>query len=129
MAMSEKTKEKRRKLSELSAVAKHLVRAGAYDSVNDALITMYKEETGAKEFKTFWGWVHAGFSVKKGSKSFDIWAKPLNSPVAGEGTEESNEFKFFPLCCLFGSHQVEESKNKKPVVFNKKEFSNQSVIS
>lgn len=112
MPISKKTIEKRKKLSTLSRSLKPLVAALAYDSINEALVEMYKQETGAKEFKTFWGWIQSGFAVKKGSKSFDVWGKPLKRPVDDSG-EENKEFQFFPLCCLFGDHQVEKAQSKK----------------
>jgi len=110
----EATLKRREELKALSQMVKPMVKQGAFDTVNEAIIDIYKEETGAKEFKTFWGWVNNGYSVKKGEKSFAVWAKPinLNDMVEGENMTPEKEKKYFPMCNLFGDHQVQSSEKK-----------------
>ena len=120
--MKEATRQKRALLKQLSAGAKALVKTGAYTNVNECLVDMYREETGAQEFNTFHGWKEKGYMVKKDgggvkfhevSTAYLVWGTPKNYEVEKEEerepeTEGKNEYKFFPLCFLFSDQQVEK---------------------
>lgn len=99
--------EKRQQLIAMRQAAKTLIAAGAYDSVNDALIDMYKRENAnITEFKTLKEWSKAGKRVKKGSKSYVVWARPkeIHKP---EAQTEEKKMKYFPMCYLFSNEQVD----------------------
>lgn len=99
--------EKRQQLIAMSQAAKTLIAAGAYDSVNDALIDMYKKSNpNIKEFKTLKEWSKAGKKVRKGSKSYLVWARPKEISKPESQTEEE-KMKYFPMCYLFSNEQVE----------------------
>ena len=44
-------------------------------TINDIIADWYRQETGAKEFKTFGQWLAQGKAVKKGEKALLLWAK------------------------------------------------------
>lgn len=110
MNKNSKYQENRTTLKNLSQFAKILVKEGAFDSVNDVLIDMYKKENPEiKEFNTYNQWKHKGKIVKKGEKAFLVWGSPREiSQIPQENTtqNENDEFKFFPLCYLFNNLQV-----------------------
>jgi hypothetical protein len=113
MTKKEEYKQKRAQLRAISQAAKALVQAGAFDSINDAVVETYKTEEH-QEFKSFIGWKSEGFKVKKGSKGFPIWGKPVkgaNDEQQDQNQEqpgqEKNE-KFWPLAYLFSNAQVEK---------------------
>jgi len=106
-------KEKRENLKALSVEAKKLVKIGAFETVNDAIIeTVYKKE-GHSEFNTFYGWLSNGFKVKKGSKAFVVWGRPKQVKNKEAKEDEDDEFKHFPLAYLFSNLQVEPQENRK----------------
>ena len=116
MPMSKITEKKRKALSELSQIAKLMVKTGVCNSINKALIDIYKEQIpGIQELNTFWGWSHKGYKVKKGSVSVQIWGKPIehqeeetNGENKSEDFSESETKKvFFPMCNLFSNLQVQ----------------------
>jgi hypothetical protein len=108
--MNESIKEKRKILTELSKDLKPLVQQGLYESLNSAIINHYAVVTNSpkEEFKTFKQWRKEGFFVRKGEKSFPIWGSPMSN-TANEYQKEGSVF--YPLCFLFGKHQVEPLKN------------------
>lgn len=108
--MNESIKEKRKQLSLLTKDLAPLVTAGQFDSINTAIIAHYSQATNTPktDFKTFKQWKRDGFFVRKGEKSFPIWGSPI-----GDNQGNSDNGKFFPLCFLFGKHQVEPIKDFK----------------
>ena len=120
MAMSEKMKEKRRKLSDISrnakAAAENAVGNGASPfilmmNVNKLIETFIYNPEGNLEFKTFKQWKEAGYTIKKGSTAFLFWGQPLKDKYVDEETgeiteEEPDTEKFFPLAYLFSNEQV-----------------------
>ena len=85
------------------------------DKINDVLIEMYSNDIH-QEFSTFKGWKEKGFKVKKGSKGFFIWSKPLKGNKNKEQTEpktkdEKDTFKFFGVAYIFSNAQVEPLKS------------------
>lgn len=83
----------------------------ASQSINDIVIMWYKEESGATEFKSFFQWKQAGFTVKKGEKAFLLWAKKRKATAKIEVKENEDpleeEYRFFPLAYVFSDKQVE----------------------
>lgn len=84
---------------------------------NEALSIYYKHKTGAEEFKSFKAWKKEGKKIKKGSKGFLFWSRPVNQikieKEAQKGTltpdlqkslesEKSN----FAVCYLFSNLQI-----------------------
>lgn len=107
--MKQKTNH-RQNLISLSASVRPLVEMGVYDSVNEAIVEVYKKENEEiTELHTFLEWKDKGYRVKKGEKAFPIWGRKRKAKktVEKEGEEEEKEFKFFPVCYLFADNQVE----------------------
>jgi len=105
-----KVNERREELKALSQTVKPLVKEGAYDSVNEALIECYYRDADNKVFHTFNHWIENGFKIKKGSRAFAIWGspRPLKKIEPSQAREEEKEEDFFPICFLFSNAQVEE---------------------
>jgi hypothetical protein len=80
-------------------------------SINDIIAMWYREQSGAKVFKTFNQWREEGYLIKKGAKAFVLWArrqKGKDVAVKQEGGEpEYVEYKFYPITYLFSEQQVE----------------------
>ena len=125
--MTDKIKEKRRKLSELSREAtairdkKAAEAKTVMESIDLALMNVnscLRCFIYGKEHATYMGykeWKNEGYQVKKGSKAFMFWARPLpnikREKALKEGREpdkEEDEFRYFPLCYLFSNKQVEK---------------------
>jgi hypothetical protein len=106
-------KEKREVLKSLSAAAKELVKIGAFDTVNEAIIeTIYKND-GHTVFNTFYGWKEQGFNIKKGSTAFVVWGRPKTIKKSEVQEGEKDEFSHFPLAYLFSNLQVEPQEHKQ----------------
>lgn len=81
--------------------------------INDIIAGWYRQESGAKEFKTFAQWKSDGYNIKKGSRAFILWSKKKNVTKQGETTEinsdsiEETAYEFFPIAYLFSDLQVE----------------------
>ena len=102
-------KENRETLKALSAPLRLLKKQGAIESINDALIEIYKgKEPEIQEFRTFDQWKKEGKKILKGSKAFLVWGKPKTfKPENAEASkEEENEMEYFPICYLFSNLQV-----------------------
>ena len=113
---------RRAALVALSLELRPLVKMGAFDTVNEALIAYYSKETGATDWRTFKGWIDAGRPVRKGEQGFAIWGKPRrgNLPegaaiggdlaaVAMLAGAEPQGPEFFPVAYLFHAGQVAEA--------------------
>lgn len=112
----EQYKANRKALIQLSAGLRLLVKAGAIDSVNEGLKEIYKKtDPNIEEFRTFWQWKDDGYTIQKGAKSFLIWGQPRKGSQIAEGSDEPEEFKFWPLCYLFANTQVfKPGQNRSP---------------
>jgi hypothetical protein len=98
--------EARESLKEISIAVKPLVKAGAFDTVNQAVIeTVYKNDENLT-FKKFNEWLNDGKRVKKGSKGFPVWARPREMKKE-EHPNIEDDFSFYPICYLFSNAQVE----------------------
>ncbi len=104
--------EARSALVTLSNQLSVYVEAGMYDTINEAVIAFYSDEVHTT-FKKFREWKAEGKKIKKGSKSFPVWARPLAAlkAEANEGKpepqEEEDNYRYFPICHLFSNAQVE----------------------
>jgi hypothetical protein len=103
----EQYKANRSALIQISAGLRVLVKSGAIDSVNEGLKEIYeKTDPNIEEFRTFWQWKDDGYTIQKGAKAFLIWGQPRKGSQIAEGSEEPEEFKYWPLCYLFANTQV-----------------------
>jgi len=80
-------------------------------SINDIIAMWYREQTGAKVFKTFNQWREQGYSIKRGSKAFVLWGRRQKGKDVAVKQEEAEpefvEYKFYPITYLFSDQQVE----------------------
>ncbi len=99
--------EKRKTLIALSQTIRLMVKEGVYDTVNEGLREMYEEgNPDIEEFNTFNQWKEKDCTVKKGSKAFLFWGQPRKFEQVPEGSNEPEEFKYWPICYLFANTQV-----------------------
>lgn len=108
--MTEEIKAKRATLKELSSKASLLVKSGAYDTINQALVAIYATR-GHTEIHSFKHWLTLGKVVKKGEKALLLWGEPRKTgkQEKQEG-QEDDEYKFWPLAFVFSQLQVEPLK-------------------
>lgn len=104
----EAAKAARAALKEISNAVKPLVKVGAFDSVNEAIVNTYKSEEH-QEFKKFWEWKREGYTILKGSKAFPVWGQPVKRTAKTEAPKD--EYEFFPICYLFSNSQVRRAEN------------------
>ena len=110
----EQYKANRTALIQISTGLRQLVKSGAIDSVNEGLKEIYeKSDPNIEEFKTFWQWKDEGYTIKKGSKAFLIWGQPRKGSQVAEGSEEPEEYNYWPLCYLFANTQVFRADREK----------------
>lgn len=111
--MTEEMKLKRELLKKLSAAAAELVEEGKAETINAALILLYKEQ-GHAEIHSFRKWLDLGFVVKKGEKALLLWGEPKKAMKQEKQPTDSDkdEFKFFPLAYVFSNKQVEPLQKK-----------------
>ncbi len=81
--------------------------------INDIIAQWYRDESGATTFKTFKQWKEDGYSIKKGSKAFILWAKKRKATKQGEQPKQGEDptmedYEFFPIAYLFSDLQVEK---------------------
>lgn len=109
--MKQEMIDKRESLKELSKIVKMGISQGIYESVNQGLVEIYKEE-GHTEIHSFRGWLANGFAVKKGEKALLLWGEPRKGGKQEKPAEETkeDEYKFFPLAYVFSQKQVEPLK-------------------
>lgn len=113
--MTDEQKAIRTLLMKRSVQVRPLVDSGKYETVNEAIITEFYMTDGNLQFNKFKQWLELGYKVKKGSKGFPVWAKPLKALKADEPKpstppEDGKEFngEYFPVCFLFSNLQVEK---------------------
>ncbi|MDA3867757.1 MAG: ArdC family protein [Salinivirgaceae bacterium] len=106
--------EKRKQLIALSVVMRQLIEVGKVESVNEGLKEMYIDENpDINEFKTFRQWKEEGATVRKGEKAFVIWGQPRKAEQTTDESEESEEYKYWPICYLFANTQVVTAEQMK----------------
>jgi hypothetical protein len=104
--MTDEIKAKREQLKAMSKAAKMLVSTGAVDSINEALVEMYRNE-GHEEIHSFRKWRELGFTVNKGEKALLLWGQPRQAHNQEKKQDnENDEFKFWPLAYVFSNKQV-----------------------
>jgi hypothetical protein len=106
--------ENRRILIEASKAIRKLIEEGEFETVNEGLKFLYEEENPKiKEFKTFQQWKADGAIVRKGEKAFLIWGQPRKVEQVPEGSQEPEEYKYWPICYLFANTQVITAEQMK----------------
>lgn len=79
-------------------------------TINYMLLHCIYDTKEATEFNTFNQWKTQNATVKKGEKAFLIWGQPVRKFEKPEDAppeqEETEKYKFFPLCYLFSDKQV-----------------------
>lgn len=97
---------------------KTAIRTGVMLTVNEVLLSFYKDESGAKDFRRFDEWKEAGFMVKKGESAYRVWGTPkqfsknqeMENVATGNTESIESKFEFWPMCCIFNENQVEPLK-------------------
>lgn len=103
----EKYAQNRQNLIDMSKLARKLMEMGQAESVNDGLLQLYDKEQGETcEYNTFHQWKEQGYTILKGARAFCVWGQPRNASQTPEGTEEPEEYKYWPICYLFSELQV-----------------------
>lgn len=128
MENSVKTANPRRdELRTLSAQLKPIAHE-ANTTLNAALVFHYAEQTGkqSQDFKTLATWNTEGYTIKKGEKSFMIWAKPEKMTLNvqdGQIAKEAEVVTVYKLVHLFHSGQVfKRQENKETKKEEKTDF-------
>ena len=109
-------KEKKQVLIQFSKLIKLKMETGDIEknTINESLIDMYSNEKH-QEFYTFKDWKKKGYKVKKGSKAFFVWSKPIKATKKNEKKEmdekTEDKYKFFGIAYLFSNNQVESLNN------------------
>lgn len=99
--------QNRKNLIAHSQLLRQLVKEGALHTVNEGLKNMYTEQNPEiVEFKTFNQWKEEGATVRRGEKAFLVWGQPRKAEQVPEGSQEPEEFKYWPICYLFANTQV-----------------------
>lgn len=105
IAELEDIKAKRAFLSEISVGLRHLITAGKFDHINEAIAEEVYATEGHTTLKTFEEWKREGKRVRKGEKALFVWGAPKYRETKDESGESAE--KFFPLCYLFSNLQVQ----------------------
>lgn len=108
--MTQEMTTKRNELKGLSRVIQMAVKNGIYESVNEGLVDMYRQQ-GHTEIHSFKKWLEMGYCVRKGEKALLLWGEPRKATNKEKKTEkDEDEFEFFPLTYVFSQLQVEPLK-------------------
>ena len=117
--------EVRALLAARSAEVADLVEAGEYESTNEAVIQVFYERDGRRDFRGFWDWKAAGKRVRKGEKGWPVWARPLREEDSQEqptpattpdvepaavklSQDATGKARMWPMAYLFHAGQVED---------------------
>ncbi len=76
------------------------ITAGEFKTINDALLASYATAKHAT-FNTYEGWAKAGKVVKKNSKPFLVWGRPVE-----RRDEYGKTYSYFPVRYLYSNAQV-----------------------
>src|SRR4051812_32807149 len=99
---------KRNELKGISRVIQQAVKAGVYESVNEGLMNMYREQ-GHTTLHSFKQWLEQGYCVRKGERALLLWGEPRKAANKEKKSEkEEDEFSFFPLAYVFSQLQVDK---------------------
>lgn len=101
--------ERKKRLFELAKVAREkLGETHSSGTINEFILAQYKQETGAVTFRTFKGWKDAGFKIKKGSKGYPVFSRPISVIKAEKGQEPETDGIKFGIAYLFNEFQIEK---------------------
>lgn len=116
MTRNEALKEKRKELISISKAVRPLVEEGEFDTVNEAIVeSVYKEkDSKIKELNTLRQWNKKGYRVMKGEKALLVWGQPRKAEQVPDGSDEPEEYKFWPVCFLFANTQVNKVEKFQP---------------
>lgn len=82
--------------------------------INDIIAEWYRQQSGAKIFKTFAQWKANGYNIIKGSKAFILWSKKKSVTKQSESDNNTEPtetaYEFFPVAYLFSDLQVDKVK-------------------
>lgn len=82
---------------------------------NDWLIALYQRESGAKVFQSYRTWLEQGYQVRKGSKSYAVFSRPVGVIKQAQGKEAGEgEMSFFRTAHLFNELQVDPIQATAP---------------
>lgn len=109
MKKNSKINERRKHLKKMSEPIKAMVKEGVFASVNQGLKEIYAQE-GHTVLKTIQQWNRKGKRVKKGEQSLLLWGSPRRFEVVDKETEKVEEMDFYPICFVFSSSQVIDSR-------------------
>lgn len=99
--------DKRAVLKEISGIVKPLVNDNFFESVNEALISLFYERGENKEFHSYRDWQGLGYQVKKGVTAFPIWGRPKSELLKEKGEQLApEEHDFHPVALIFSNTQV-----------------------
>lgn len=108
--MTDEMKEKREGLKAISRMIQQLVKAGQYNTVNEGLVDMYRQQ-GHEEIHSFRKWLELGYCVRRGEKALLLWGEPRKAAnKEKQNDKDQDEFSFFPLAYVFSDKQVEALK-------------------
>ncbi|MBI3233148.1 MAG: hypothetical protein HYZ42_03770 [Bacteroidetes bacterium] len=101
--INENKSENRKYLKEISGKAKEMVDGENFRTINQVLIELFYKSKAHQTFKSLQDWNKEGFNIKKGSKPFPIWGKPIE---AQSQEIEGETYTYYPLRFLFSNAQV-----------------------
>lgn len=107
--MGEKIQAIRAELKLKSETVAPLVKLGQFENINEGIIAMFYRNEENKEFNTYNGWKENGYQVKKGSKAFHIWSRPLDvlqKEKNPEAVTDEEQGRYFPVAFIFSNAQV-----------------------
>lgn len=111
---AKKMPDKRSVLKDISGIVKPLVKSEFFDSVNEAIISVFYERGENKEFHSYNDWLNKGFQVKKGATAYPIWGRPKSELLKEKGqTLAPEENDYHPVALLFSNTQVYPIKTKE----------------
>ena len=114
--MTQKQIEKRNKLKHISkiAIANFELNGGICNTVNEMILLYIYNIKNNLQFHSYRAWQEKGYQVKKGSKAYLIWGRPLkknkDKDKKPEDKDKLKETDFFPVAYIFSSQQVEKIK-------------------
>lgn len=79
-------------------------------SLNEVIVRMYQEQTGAKEFKTLQEWNKLGRRIRKGETAFPVWATAekasLQKQLLDKGDDAEHWYTLWPMAYLYHEGQT-----------------------
>jgi len=91
-------------------------------TLNQTIVSIYMEQTGAKEFKTIGEWNRQGRRIRKGEKAFPIWGAAekatIQKRLLDRGEDAAHWYTLWPIAYLYheGQTHTPEQANKMDMV-------------